>query len=179
MPAAPEFLDRKCHVRMIKVFRQLNAEKTGYPLADRDAAEEIRIQLETVQDGRQPEIGPAVLGGMIKHPAGKDTGFIRNHQFQEEPVEDQLQASEELFFTEPVPFIKLRAQLLMPGYGPLDDLREKRDEQRVFQNVMFRLRIAPVNIDQIGHDLQGIKGKTNRNDQAESDRNKTGQLHQQ
>ena len=61
--------------------------------------------------------------------------------------------------------IKLHGQIVIPADRPLHDRREEGDEQGVFAEVSRRLRLASVDVNEIGGGAEGVKGDAQREDE--------------
>ena len=92
VPAPPEVGQGGGEQRAAEVLRQVDAEQPGHPAGDVNAAGEIPVQLNTVEENTHRENAAAVRPGVVQHGVHQHSGPVRNHHLFEIPPKDQLDA---------------------------------------------------------------------------------------
>src|SRR6201992_1118175 len=95
---------------------------------------------------------------------------VRQEHFLEQPPQGLRQARADTLERDLWFAMKLRQQFIGPLYGPGHHLREEGDVESVFKQIFFRRNPAPVNLDGVAHGLEGVEGKTYRQNDSEQRR---------
>ena len=160
MPPAPEFPDGPGGVGIIKVFRELKAQHPAQADGHIRIAGEIIINLQGIADHAEPG-GPA---GNFPFPQGPD--FVRSQgkgigqqdlfgQAEAESL-DAVGPHHQLF-----PAVgELVRDFMVPDDGAGNQLREEGYVKGKGKEIFLNRRLLPVNVDNVGHGLEGKEGNT-------------------
>ena len=149
---------------MVEVLGNLDAEELGDAGGDVHAAGEVGVELEGAQQGNHPE-GEALVNLIVVHHAGdKEVQPVGNHQFFEKAPQHQLNSPAEPVRGEGGLLQKFLSQHPVLGDGALENLGEVEDAEEEEQEILLMLLFAPVHIQKIADDGQGVVGQAQGDD---------------
>ena len=167
MPAPPVVRQGDGEQGAAEILRQLDAEHLGRAPGDVDAAGEIAVELNTVEQHPGKEHGAPVLGVIAEHGSHDDSRPVGDDQFFEIAPHSQLEAVFQVVRVKNVPSGELGAQITEAADGSLDHLGKEGHEQGESGQAFLRRVFPPVAVDDIAHRLEHIEGQPQREHQPQ------------
>ena len=100
----------------------------------------------------------------LVHEHGQSVG---DDHLLEQPPQHQFEPVGHLGPVEPMDLAELVKQVLRPLDGPRDQLRIEHHVYREDARMLLRLLPAPVDLDDVGQALEGVKGQAQRQDDVQ------------
>ncbi len=131
VPTAPKVRKGRGEKGPLKVFRKLHAEEIGHASCDVDAAAEVAVNLNGIENNGDKHEAAAEIVGMIENPRHHEGGAIGDEELFKIAVEHEKKAPAK---GEAIRFrpVKVLGNGVVTGDGPLHDLRKKGQIQGVF-----------------------------------------------
>ena len=162
MPSSPEFRDAPGNIRIIKVFQEVEAEHFSETDGHIGVTREIKVDLEGVSQGSQPGSCHRKLGnGKSCRRIPEKADVIRQQDLFSHTGHKAVDAFREVIQIFPA-FLHLLRNGLILYDGSCDQLRKHGNIGSIADPVLLHVRISTVNINGIGHGLEGEKGDTDR-----------------
>ncbi len=162
MPPAPELFDGKGKIRAFEIRHETDAEQSGASDGNIGIPRKITIDFDCEHHGNDDKSKPYITVYIVEQFIDRDRKRIGDHQFFKIAPCHQLQAVSHIVVREGTLFLILWEQRVRPSDRPGKELREKGNEQRIIPEMLFGRGFAAVNIDQIAHRLEKIKGYARR-----------------
>ena len=167
MPAPPVFGDGLGKVGPLKVLCEPDAKNLTQAAHDVHVAGEVGVDLGAVakraEEDRQTGIARIVREN-LRHVGRKDIG---NHHLLEEAPDHPLGTEGKAAVLQAV-FGKEFAGQIPPGAdGPLGDLREEGRKKQDLQGIFLGFHLAPVDVAEIAHGLEGVERDAQGDDPAD------------
>ena len=167
VPAAPEVAQRNGEVRTLEVGRKLDAEELSDAGDHVDAAGEVRVLLEGVEQDAHDDDRAAVLALVAENLLDQRKRTVGDDLLFEKAPEHQQGAALDVPEVKAMRFIKLMGKLIEPRNRSLNQLREEGHEQRKACRVLFRGIFAVVYVDEVAHRLECVEADAQRQKQVE------------
>ena len=174
MPAVPVFLDIPGEVGQIEVFRQPDTHALGDADGDIDAAGEVAVELESIEQHGNEHISAVVIhedfAQLCGHLLAVDQGQNGYHQpvgddhLLEIAPQNPHEALGYIPALKAVGFVQGLGQVAVAADGALDHLGEEGDEEGQLEDVILGLLLATVYIDDVAHGLEGVEGDAHGHD---------------
>ena len=159
MPTGPVLLDVPRKIGPIEVLRHDHAEELAHAQNDVDAAGEVGVEPEGVEDHAQQDPAPSVVGGLGPEQQGQGGSQpIRQDHLLPVAPQHPHQAPAQPVRIEGSPLVEGLREHVVAADGPLDHLGEEGGEEGVLQQVRFRRVLAPLHVDEVADGLEGVEG---------------------
>ena len=166
--ALPEFLNRRGEeVRPDEVVHQLESHHLGGTDGDVGIPREITIQLEAEQDGSHEYLTAGLPVYVIVYKVDIVSQVVGNDKFEEKAPQHQLYPPDGPLAVETVLLVKLAQQVGGALDGARHQLREERDEERIDEEVLFRLGRPAVHVDGVTQRLEDVEGDAHGQEDVE------------
>ncbi len=154
VPAAPEFGGASGNIGIVEVFREFESEHFSQTDGHVRVAGEIKINLQRVRQRAEPGgghgEGHAGAENVIRHLRH----IVGNQNLLRQAIDEALHAVAKV--RQRLPAVH---DLLLDGVvaddRAGDELREERDVEAHIPHTLLRLRLAVVNVKEIGQELEG------------------------
>src|SRR5258708_8984958 len=93
--------------------------------------------------------------------------MVVDHAFAEQSLENEQQAGKRLFGIPFAGLLHLRKQMRRPLNRPGDQVWEQADEQAILNKRPRGWKFARININDVGHFLEGVKRNSRRKDNSQ------------
>jgi hypothetical protein len=165
MPSSPEFGDASGNKGIIEVFEKIKAEDLAKPYGHIAVSREVEVDLQGVGDTVQPvEEHGFVVGG--KKRGAETREHIRNENLFSE-TDDEAADTVGDFFKTVCSCFKLRGNIRITDNGTRNQLREEGHVQKELEKAFLHLGISAVNVNYVGHGLEGEKADTDGKGKAD------------
>ena len=169
VPSCPEFLDGSCSVGAVKVLHEANAHDSRATDGDIRITGEVAIDLYGEENGSDDDTKTGGFRRIVINGVDEFRDQIGNDDLFEETDRHFLQADEGVIRFELMICLKLGKQIVGTLDRSRNELREEGNEERVPTEVLFRLDLAAINVDNVGKRLEGIEGDTDGEDELKRD----------
>ena len=167
MPAAPEVAQRNGEVRTPEVGRKLDAEELSDAGDHVDAAGEVRVLLEGVEQNANDDDRAAVLTLAAENLLDQRKRTVGDDLLFEKAPEDQQCAALDVSKVKAMRLVKLMGELIKARNRSLNQLGEEGHKQRKARRILFRGVFAVVYVDEVAHRLERVKADAQRQKQIE------------
>ena len=170
VPAAPEIADARREVRRVEVLHQVEAEDLRRADRDHRVAAEVAVDLQRKRQRRQQQRHAAEGRVVVPDGVHEDRSPVGDDHLQEESPDHQDGALGHAFRVPQLLFVSvlyLGQQVFRTLDGSRHELREERHEQRVAQQVLLRLRVAAVHVDDVAQRLERVERDADGQQQVE------------
>ena len=160
VPATPEVADARRKIRRIEVLHQVEAEDLCRADRDHRVAAEVAVDLQRKRQRRQQQRHAAEGRVVVPDGVHEDRSPVGDDHLQEESPDHQDGALGHAFRVPQLLFVSvlyLGQQVFRTLDGSRHELREERHEQRVAQQVLLRLRVAAVHVDDVAQRLERVE----------------------
>lgn len=160
MPAAPEFPDGESQVGAFKICHQFDAKKPCAADGDVRVAGKVTVNFDGEHDRHddkdKTDIAVRVVVDLVDHYSEN----VRDHQLFKITPGHQLEPVGRVFIVEASLRFELRQKGSCAADGACQKLREEGDKEGVVAEVPLRPDFSLIDVDQIAHGLEKVKGNT-------------------
>ena len=167
MPAPPVLRQGRGEDGPLEVLRQPDAEQLPRADGHVDAAGEVAVELDAVDQHGEQDHGPAVGGVVGEEIIHQHRGPVGDDHFLEIAPEDALDAAAQVLRVEVIALQQPGGQLVVAADGALDHLGEEGGEQGEFCRIALGGILAPELVDHIAHGLENEKADAQGQQQAQ------------
>ena len=160
VPAAPEIGDAAADIGIVEVFGEAEAEHVAQADGHIGIAGEVKIDLQGVEQNTTPVAQHRVAGVGEEILAGQTAGVGEYHFFCK-TYHEAPQTGVDLGNGDTA-VLHLLFHFHIPHDGSGHQLGEQADIQQHLAESELGLTLAPVNIDDIGHGLEGVEADAQR-----------------
>ena len=165
VPAAPEFGDAAGDVGVVEVLRELKAQHPPEADGHEGITGKVEVDLEGVSDDAQPgQRGGYRLEAQGLHLVPKGADAVGQQDLAGDTHNQQPDAVLHLRQGNGAAF-QLLVDVGVKDDGTGDQLGEQHHEGTEVDEVMLGLDLAAVNVDGVGHDLEGVEADAQRQSQ--------------
>ena len=160
VPSAPEFPDASGDIGIIKVLLKVEAKHLSEADGHIAVAAEIKVNLQHIGDGSDPgcrRVKPRDIR-CKKRVCHEADGVGNQHLFGETGNKTADSVHDAVHRLSPV--LDLLGDIVVFHDGAGDELREEGNVEKHFSEILLGLSHAPVNVDDVGHGLEGEKGNS-------------------
>ena len=165
VPPAPEIAQRNREIRPPEILRQSNTEQLRNARDQINAAGKIAVLLHGI--GQHADHGHRAApraARRVKHGADHRQDAVGNNHLFGKPPEHQQKCARHIDLPA---VLQLLFQLIVSPDRALNQLREKRNEQREPREILLRRIFAVVYVQQIAHGLERVKADAQRQQQPQ------------
>ena len=165
MPAIPILLCGARGERTVEVFGKSNTHRLGKTDGDIDAARKVAVNLCGIQQNEQKNVCAVELVRLLNERLDADHGGIGYDQLFEVSPHNAEQSCADGLTVKGVLAHQLLLQIAKAADRSLQQLREKGDKKHQFCGISLGSYLFAVDVDEISHRLEGVKGDAKRQKQ--------------